>query len=305
MGTLYGPLTWVGSNWGAVVAALTDLEDVQKLLSMKSQVADSPKAHTLVVDPVAIQKCRFGELTFSDVSFHYNGGVGGIYNVSFTVKPGNVVALCGATGSGKSTIGRLMLRFYDPDKGRVLLDGVDISQYTQESLRSCIGVVPQETVLFDDTLRYNLSYGNTTISEQDIWEALEASEMADYVSKQPLGLETVAGARGVKVSGGERQRLGAARCMCKKPGVVLLDESTSALDTATEKAIQASFDKLFRGRTTVMIAHRLSTIKHADEIIVLKPCLDSKSSSIAERGSHDDLIAAGGLYADMWTSQTE
>jgi ATP-binding cassette, subfamily B, heavy metal transporter len=311
MRSLFGPLVWLGSTWGEVVGAVNNLEAVVDVYNTRAVVVDGPEARTLVADPVLIAQRRFGEVAFENVSFHYaqdgapNGvSVGGIYNVSFRVPPGRVVGICGASGSGKSTIGRVLLRFYQPDAGRVLLDGLDTSRYTLASLRQCIGVIPQETVLFDDTLRYNITYGRPRATDVEVWDAVIAAEMVDFVKQQPLGLDTVTGARGVKTSGGERQRIGAARCICKQPAVVLLDESTSALDAQTEKLVQASFERLFRGRTTVVIAHRLSTIQRADEILVLAPCDDPSASSIVERGTHEQLVAQGGRYAAMWAAQT-
>lgn len=301
----------MGSTWGEVVAALTNLEAVMELHARRPTILDAPDAQVMVKNSGLRSAGMAGHLDFENVTFHYAKQeenaipLGGIYNVSFQLRPGEVLGLCGATGSGKSTIGRLILRFYEPDSGRILLDGQDISIYQQHSLRSCIGVVPQDTVLFDDTLRYNISYGRPDATDVDIWDAMHAADMADYVRAQPLGLETIVGARGAKTSGGERQRIGAARCICKRPSLVLLDESTSSLDQKTETAIQESFVRLFRGRTTVVIAHRLATIQHADEILVLAPCQDEHSSSVIERGTHAELLQTNGSYAAMWRAQTE
>lgn len=318
MQSLFGPLTWMGNTWGEVVAALTNFEAVMELHARRPTIVDAPDAKPIPSASAVLSQRLCGELAFEDVSFHYKREakddddpqseappVGGIYNVSFRVPPGKVLGLCGATGSGKSTIGRLMLRFYEPDSGRVLLDGRDISQYQQDSLRSGIGVVPQETVLFDDTLRYNISYGRPDASDDEIWAAVHAAQLTKFVSAQPEGLDMLVGARGAKTSGGERQRIGAARCICKQPRIVLLDESTSSLDQRTEAAIQERFVRLFAGRTTVVIAHRLATIQHADEILVLAPCSDETSSSVIERGTHAQLLSRNGSYAAMWRAQTE
>lgn len=320
MQSLFGPLTWMGRTWGDVVAALTNLEAVMELHARRPTIVDAPDAKLLSAASDRTSLGFGGELAFENVSFHYERDaeldfkqdmqadsppLGGIYNVSFRLLPGKVLGLCGATGSGKSTIGRLMMRFYEPDSGRVMLDGLDISKYQQDSLRSSVGVVPQDTVLFDDTLRYNISYGRPDASDDEIWAAVHAAQLTEFVRAQPEGLDMLVGARGAKTSGGERQRIGAARCMCKQPRLVLLDESTSSLDQRTEAAIQESFVRLFAGRTTVVIAHRLATIQHADEILVLGPCSDEKSSSVLERGTHKQLLSRNGSYAAMWHAQTK
>jgi ATP-binding cassette, subfamily B, heavy metal transporter len=299
---LLAPLQWLGNSYGRIIDSLTDLEQVMDVHDAKLTVKDAPDAAELRKDADAIARGAFGDIEFDDVSFHYvhaeTGATSGVSNVSFRVRPGTMTALCGRSGSGKSTCMRLTLRLFDPDSGVVRLDGVDVRRYTQESLRACIGVVAQDTVLFDDTLRYNASYGNPEASEDEVWRALRAAALEPYVKRQPLGLDTVAGPRGVTMSGGERQRLGAARCILKNPGVILLDEATSALDSRTEQAIRRNLEDAFRHRTTIVVAHRLSTIAGADQILVFD------GGRIIERGTHRELLSRrDGAYAEMWRLQ--
>lgn len=224
--------------------------------------------------------------------------LGGVSNVTLTVPAGKTTALVGASGSGKTTLIRLVLRMYDPDEGTIQVDGRDIKQYTQESLRQNIGVVAQDTILFNATLRENITYGKEHATEEEVWDAVRTSALESFVMGLPEKLDTLVGERGMKLSGGERQRVGLARCLIKDPQLVLLDEATSALDSATEREIQKNIATVCDGRTTLMIAHRLSTARHADEIVVLE------KGEIVEKGSHDELLAKEGRYAKMWNLQT-
>lgn len=224
---------------------------------------------------------------------------GGVDTLSFTVPAGKTAALVGKSGSGKTTIVRLVLRLYDVDSGSVSIDGNDVRSLTQESLRRNIGVVAQDTVLWNASVRDNVRYGRPDASDDEVWSALRTAALDEFVRGLPDGLDTIVGERGMKLSGGERQRVGLARCVLKDPRLILLDEATSALDTETERRIRENVREVCRGRTTLMIAHRLSTARHADEIIVLD------GGTIAERGTHDGLIAKGGRYTSMWRDQTE
>ncbi|KAJ8906688.1 hypothetical protein NDN08_003178 [Rhodosorus marinus] len=282
---LYGPLNWLGSAYRTISQAFTDLEKMIELSQIPKDVDDAPGAQPIDVTS--------GSVTFENVSFNYGIGTSGqLSNISFTIKPGKTTAIIGPTGSGKSTIVRLLLRFYDVHAGRILIDGQNISSVTQSSLRHAIGVVAQETVLFNDTLEYNVNYGKPEASTEEVQEAIAAAQLTDFVSHQPDGL-------GLRLSGGEKQRVGIARMVLKHPKVILLDESTSALDTRTERAVQAALNDVSKGKTTLVIAHRLSTIADADEILVLK------NGVITERGTHSELMKIGeeGDYYTMWTSQ--
>ncbi|MEC7259223.1 MAG: ATP-binding cassette domain-containing protein, partial [Pseudomonadota bacterium] len=217
--------------------------------------------------------------------------------ISFAVKPGQSVAIVGATGSGKSTIGRLLFRFYDVWEGALRIDGQDVRDLTQDSLHAAIGVVPQDTVLFNDTIRYNIAYGRDGASQDDIEAAARAAQIHDFIQSLPEGYDTTVGERGLKLSGGEKQRVGIARTLLKDPPILLLDEATSALDSDTERDIQTALDRAGQGRTVIMIAHRLSTVAEADQIVVLD------QGTIVETGTHDDLLARGGRYAQLWSRQ--
>ncbi|MEN9498716.1 MAG: hypothetical protein RIS83_535, partial [Pseudomonadota bacterium] len=288
---LYLPLNVLGFAYREIKQGLADMEQMFTLLDVPAEVRDAPDAVALKAGP--------GEIRFEDVRFGYRPDREILKGVSFTVAPGRMLAIVGPTGAGKSTLSRLLFRFYDVTGGRVLVDGQDIRGMTQQSLRAAIGVVPQDTVLFNDTIRYNIAYGRPGASDAEIENAARLAQVHDFVTRLPDGYATRVGERGLKLSGGEKQRVAIARTILKDPRLLILDEATSALDTRTEQEIQAALRDVARNRTTLVIAHRLSTVVEADEIIVLQ------EGAIAERGSHGALIAAGGLYADMWRRQSE
>jgi len=288
---IYQPLNILGFAYREIKQGLTDMEQMFRLLSVPAEVRDAPDASVLAKGP--------GEIRFEDVRFGYRPDREILKGVSFTVAPGRMLAIVGPTGAGKSTISRLLFRFYDTTGGRVLIDGQEVRGVTQASLRQAIGVVPQDTVLFNDTIRYNIAYGRPGASQQDVEAAAIAAQVHDFVMRLPERYDTRVGERGLKLSGGEKQRVAIARTILKDPRILILDEATSALDTRTEQEIQAALRDVARNRTTLVIAHRLSTVVEADEIIVLQ------DGRIAERGTHATLIAADGLYAEMWRRQSE
>lgn len=306
---LFQPLFFLGSSYRTLTQAATDLEKCVALFHEPLTVTDAEDAKDLVLPNEDVLAGRVGRVGFDNVSFTYSGSergvAGGLRNISFNVPPGKMLALVGASGVGKSTIMRLLLRFYDVDSGSVEIDGVDVRQMTQSSLRKRVGVVAQDTVLFNNSLRQNIGYGKPGASDVEIMHAARTAALGSFIEPLPEGLDTMVGERGVRLSGGERQRVGCARCIIKNPAIVLLDEATSALDTLTERDVQANLREVCRNRTTIAVAHRLSTIMMADEIVVLgKKDGDDAVGEIVERGSHHELLELNGVYAEMWTAQT-
>ncbi len=285
------PLNFIGFIYREIRQGLTDIEQMFDLLDVQQEVQDKPGAEPLKVDKAAIR--------FDDVHFAYDSNRPILKGISFEVPAGKTVAIVGPSGAGKSTISRLLFRFYDVQSGSVTIDGQDVRDVTQESLRKVIGMVPQDTVLFNDTIAYNIRYGRTDATDEEVEKAAEMAQISGFIRHLPEGCQAMVGERGLKLSGGEKQRVAIARTILKAPPILILDEATSALDTATEQEIQSALDIVSRGRTTLVIAHRLSTVIGADEIIVLKDGL------IAERGTHRALLKQDGLYASMWNRQRE
>jgi len=285
------PLHLLGTVYRDVQQALIDMEAMFSLLRQPAEVEDSPNAR-----PLEVKK---GEIVFEDVVFAYESERTVLKGISFRVPEGKTVAVVGPSGAGKSTISRILYRFYDIQSGRVSIDGQDIRDVTQASLRSAIGIVPQDTVLFNDTIHYNIAYGRIGASSEEILEAAALAQIDPFIRQLPQGYESMVGERGLKLSGGEKQRVAIARTLLKNPPILILDEATSALDTHTEREIQSALKLVSKNRTALVIAHRLSTIIDADEILVLD------QGRIVERGRHDELVAKGGAYAAMWNRQRE
>ncbi len=290
---LYIPLNFLGVIYREIKQSLTDMDRMFSLLNTEKEIADSPDAKTLQIEN---HDCG-PDVRFEHVSFHYDAKREIQRDVLLNIPAGTITAVVGQSGAGKSTLARLLFRFYDVQSGKILIDGQNIQDVTQASLRKAIGIVPQDTVLFNDTIGYNIAYGNPSATMEEVQEAARAAQIDSFIKRLPEGYDTQVGERGLKLSGGEKQRVAIARTLLKKPAMLIFDEATSALDSKTERAFQEELLSLAKNRTTLIIAHRLSTIIHADQILVMD------HGQIVEHGTHEELLAVKGKYAEMWQMQ--